>query len=109
MDQVVRQHADGGAVAHHRTARPADQHPPSDGGRAVSTRYGQLTYTSFDSFERARSAGGWQVKQSSGELSADETQWLVSGIRTAFRPVEPLPDYPSPQELDAAPRRLAYR
>jgi GTPase-associated protein 1, N-terminal domain type 2/GTPase-associated protein 1, middle domain len=78
----------------------------------VSTRYGQLTYTSFDafgSFERAGSAGGWQVKQSSGELSADETQWLVSGIRTAFRPVEPLPDYPSPQELDAAPRRLAYR
>lgn len=78
----------------------------------MSTRYGQLTYTSFDSFDpspRARNTGGWQIKQTVGELSADETQWLVSGIRTAFHLVEPLPDYPSPQQLDAAPRRLAYR
>ena len=72
----------------------------------MSGRYGQLTYTSFD---RAGSAGGWQIKQTSGELSADETQWLLSGIRAAFRPVEPLPDYPSPQQLEAGPRRLAYR
>ena len=110
MDPVVRQHADRGAAAHHCAARPADQQPPPDGGRAVSVRYGQLTYTSFDSFDSSfrAGAGGWQIKQSSGELSADEIHWLVSGIRTAFRPVEPLPDYPSPQQLDAAPRRLAY-
>lgn len=74
----------------------------------MSPRYGQLTYTSFDSSDRA-GAGGWQIKQATGDLSPDETHWLLSGIRTAFRPVEPLPDYPSPQQLDAAPRRLAYR
>ena len=77
----------------------------------MSTRYGQLTYTSFDSFDL--SPGGTPAAGRSnkpiGELSADETQWLVSGIRTAFHLVEPLPDYPSPQQLDAAPRRLAYR
>jgi GTPase-associated protein 1, N-terminal domain type 2/GTPase-associated protein 1, middle domain len=77
----------------------------------VSVRYGQLTYTSFDSFDSSfrAGAGGWQIKQSNGELSADETHWLLSGIRNVFRPVEALPDYPSPQQLDAAPRRLAYR
>jgi hypothetical protein len=72
----------------------------------VSPRYGQLAYTSFD---RAGGAGGWQIKQTIGDLAADETQWLVSGIRTGFQPVEPLPDYPSPQQLEASPRRLEYR
>ncbi|KZS51728.1 hypothetical protein A4G26_19965 [Mycobacterium kansasii] len=72
----------------------------------MSARYGQLTYTCFD---RAGSAGGWQIKQTSGDLSASETQWLLTGIRTAFRPVDALPDYPTQQQLEAAPRRLAYR
>lgn len=69
-------------------------------------RYGQLSYTSFDA---AGTAGGWQVKQTSGELTASETQTLVSGVRTAFQPVEPLPAYPTPEECERGPRRLAYR
>ncbi|MDM4142609.1 MULTISPECIES: hypothetical protein [Mycobacterium] len=72
----------------------------------MTPRYGQLAYTSFD---QPGGAGGWQVKQATGELSPEETQRLASGVRTAFRPVTPLPDYPTPEQLDAAPRRLEYR
>lgn len=72
----------------------------------MTPRYGQLAYTSFD---QPGGAGGWQVKQTVGELSAEETQRLASGVRTAFRPVTPLPDYPTQEQLDAAPRRLEYR
>ncbi|MEE2852535.1 MAG: hypothetical protein VX424_07785 [Actinomycetota bacterium] len=72
----------------------------------MTPRYGQLAYTSFD---QPGGAGGWQVKQTTGDLSSEETQRLASGVRTAFRPVTPLPDYPTPEQLDAAPRRLEYR
>jgi hypothetical protein len=72
----------------------------------MTPRYGQLTYTSFDS---AGNAGGWRVKQTSGELSEVEKELLVANIRTVFRPQQPLPDYPSPKQLENAPRRLAYR
>ncbi|MCT7366647.1 GAP1-N2 domain-containing protein [Mycolicibacterium llatzerense] len=71
----------------------------------MNDRYGQLTYTSFDT---ARAAGGWQIKQTSGDLTPDETKALLAGVRTAFRPVTPLPDYPTPEQLAAGPRRLAY-
>ncbi|BBY37704.1 putative ESX-1 scaffolding and assembly protein SaeB [Mycobacterium mantenii] len=72
----------------------------------MTPRYGQLAYTSFD---QPGGRGGWQVKQTTGDLSPEETQRLASGVRTAFRPVAPLPDYPTPEQLDAAPRRLEYR
>ncbi|MGV0784070.1 GAP1-N2 domain-containing protein [Mycolicibacterium sp. XJ775] len=72
----------------------------------MTTRYGQLAYTSFD---KVGSAGGWQVKESTGALTADETQQLIAGVRTVFQPVEPLPAYPTPEQLESGPRRLAYR
>ncbi len=72
----------------------------------MTGRYGQLTYTSFD--KPGSAAGGWQIKQVGGALSADETQTLVSGVRTMLDPVEPLPNYPTPEELERGPRRLAY-
>ena len=72
----------------------------------MKTRYGQLAYTSFD---KPGSAGGWQIKQVSGELSAAETQTLVAGVRTAFHAADPLPTYPTPEQLARGPRRLAYR
>jgi hypothetical protein len=71
-----------------------------------NSRYGQLAYTSFD---KRGSAGGWQIKQVGGALSADEAQTLVSGVHTVFHPVEPLPTYPTPEQLERGPRRLAYR
>ena len=72
----------------------------------MNTRYGQLAYTSFDA---PGSAGGWQIKQVAGALSAGETQTLLAGMRTAFDAVEPLPAYPTPEQLERGPRRLAYR
>jgi hypothetical protein len=72
----------------------------------VKVRYGQLAYTSFD---KPGSVGGWQIKQVSGELTAAEAQTLVAGVRTAFDAVDPLPTYPTPEQLEWGPRRLAYR
>ncbi|WNG93704.1 hypothetical protein [Mycobacterium sp. ITM-2016-00318] len=72
----------------------------------MNTRYGQLAYTSFDA---PGSAGGWQIKQVAGALSAAETQTLLAGMRTAFDAVEPLPAYPTPEQHERGPRRLAYR
>lgn len=72
----------------------------------MTTRYGQLAYTSFD---KPGSAGGWQIKQVGGALSEEEAQTLVAGVRTTFDPVDPLPTYPTPEQLERGPRRLAYR
>jgi hypothetical protein len=72
----------------------------------VTDRYGELTYTSYDA---AGSAGGWQIKQQRGALSDEETQLLVSQVQTVFEPPQPLPAYPTPAQVAALPRRLAYR
>lgn len=69
-------------------------------------RYGQLAYTSFDS---VGAAGGWQIKQVNGELTVEEKQTLVAGVRTVFEPDQALPAYPTPEDLERGPRRLAYR
>ncbi|MGV0743550.1 GAP1-N2 domain-containing protein [Mycolicibacterium sp. XJ870] len=72
----------------------------------MTSRYGQLAYTSFDA---AGSVGGWQVKETSGGLTPEETQLLLAGVRTVFRPVDQPPDFPTPEQLEQGPRRLAYR
>lgn len=72
----------------------------------MTSRYGQLAYTSFDA---AGTVGGWQVKETSGALTPVETQALMAGVHTVFRPVGPTPDFPTPDELEQGPRRLAYR
>lgn len=71
----------------------------------MTARYGQLSYTSFDTAEHT---GGWQVKETSADLSTDEVQALTAGVRTVFRPAEPMPAYPTPEQLARGPRRLAY-
>jgi len=71
----------------------------------MTSRFGQLTYTSFDA---VGTVGGWQVKETSDALTPEETQLMLAGVRTVFRTVEPMPDYPTPEQLEAAPRRLAY-
>ena len=78
---------------------------PHTRGGPVEPRYGQLAYTSFDA---VGSAGGWQVKQTTGAPTPDEIAQLIAGVRTVFRPVEPLPAYPTPDQLERGPRRLAY-
>ncbi|WP_441958836.1 GAP1-N2 domain-containing protein [Mycolicibacterium houstonense] len=72
----------------------------------MTSRYGQLAYTSFDS---VGTAGGWQVKETIGGLTPTETQALITGVRTVFRPAGPVPDFPTPEQLEQSPRRLAYR
>lgn len=72
----------------------------------MTSRYGQLAYTSFDA---VGTVGGWQVKETSGGLTPAETQALIAGVRTVFRPVGEMPDFPTPEQLEHGPRRLAYR
>ncbi|MBU9762259.1 hypothetical protein FR943_00100 [Mycobacterium sp. TNTM28] len=72
----------------------------------MTSRYGQLAYTSFDA---VGTVGGWQVKQTDGDLTPEETQALIAGVHTVFRPVEPAPDFPTAEQLEQGPRRLMYR
>ncbi|MFD3041632.1 GAP1-N2 domain-containing protein [Mycolicibacterium senegalense] len=72
----------------------------------MTSRYGQLAYTSFDA---VGNVGGWQVKETSGGLTPAETQTLIAGVHTVFRPVGQTPDFPTPEQLEQGPRRLAYR
>ncbi|OBG81545.1 hypothetical protein A5699_08575 [Mycobacterium sp. E802] len=72
----------------------------------MTSRYGQLAYTSFDA---VGTAGGWQIKETGGCLTPGETQALIAGVYTVFRPVEAAPDFPTPEQLEDGPRRLAYR
>ncbi|WP_135451351.1 hypothetical protein [Mycobacterium sp. DL99] len=71
----------------------------------MTARYGQLAYTSYDA---VGAAGGWQVKQRTGALTSDEIAALIAGVRTVFRPVEALPPYPTAEQLEQRPRRLAF-
>ncbi|MCK0176026.1 hypothetical protein [Mycolicibacterium sp. F2034L] len=71
----------------------------------MTARYGQLSYTSF---ETAQHMGGWQVKETSADLTAEEIRVLTAGVRTVFRPARPLPAYPTGEQLESGPRRLAY-
>lgn len=75
----------------------------------MTGRYSQLTYTSVDRTGFDRAGGGWQIQHTTGDLSAADTERLVAGVRTSFNPEPPLPEYPSPEQLESGPRRLAYR
>lgn len=74
---------------------------------AERPRFGQLTYTSFDRPGTA-AAGGWQVKDITGDLDADEKERLRAGIVTRFDAVPPIPRFPNAEELRNRPRRLMY-
>ncbi|TFV55216.1 hypothetical protein E4P42_23510 [Mycobacterium sp. PS03-16] len=71
----------------------------------MTARYGQLSYTSFDA---GAHTGGWQVKETSAEVTPEEVRILTAGVRTVFRAAQPLPAYPTPEQLERGPRRLAY-
>jgi len=72
----------------------------------MTTRYAQMSYTSFDT---VGSVGGWRVKQTAGDLADREQALLLSGVHTALNPVNPIPPYPTLEQLQQIPRRLAYR
>jgi hypothetical protein len=70
-------------------------------------RFGQLTYTSFDRPGTA-GGGGWQIKQTTGDIDADEAERLLAGVVTRFEEVQPIPRFPTAEEVENRPRRLMY-
>ncbi len=68
-------------------------------------QFAQLIYTSYDD---GSSAGGWRVKAETGGLNSAERQALTSRIVTRFDVGDPLPAYPTPDEIARRPARLAY-
>lgn len=68
-------------------------------------RWAQLTYASFDD---GTGPGGWQVKETVGALTAAELDALRSRVVTAFGAVDPLPQFPTPTQIDGLARRFTY-
>lgn len=71
-----------------------------------SSRFAQLTYTSFDT--GTGGGGGWRVKDTRGGLTADEEQFLTSQVATQFDTDSPIPQFPTPEEVLTLPRRLVH-
>ncbi|MFG1929945.1 hypothetical protein ACGFK1_04730 [Mycobacterium sp. NPDC048908] len=69
-------------------------------------RYAQLIYTSFN--DGSGSGGGWQVKAQAGDLTAAECQELTARVVARFDVGDPLPTYPTPDEIAGRPARLVY-
>lgn len=85
-----------------------------DHGRAASAadptgRYAELTYTSFDGGVGGVGGvgGGWQVKQARG-LGDREIDALRAQVSTQLDAGVELPRFPTPEQIAAFPRRLAY-
>lgn len=70
-----------------------------------TSRYAQLTYTSFDD---GNGRGGWGVKDEIGELSDAERDELTAAIVTRFDLLPVLPDFPTPEQTAGRPSRLSY-
>lgn len=68
-------------------------------------RWAQFTYASFDD---GTAPGGWQVKETVGELTTIELDALRSRVVTAFGAIDPLPQFPSPTQVDGFARRFTY-
>lgn len=78
---------------------------PSDAVRGPAPRWAHLTYTSF---EPENGPGGWQVKETSGALTASEADELKMRVVTTFDAATPLPQFPTAEELERLPRRFTY-
>lgn len=74
-------------------------------GGVPTTRFGQLTYTSFD--PGIGRSGGWQVKDVRN-LEPDEVAALSERVATQLDLGRELPPFPTPEEVAALPRRLAH-
>ncbi|ETT25684.1 hypothetical protein RAJCM14343_0533 [Rhodococcus aetherivorans] len=75
--------------------------------KTESPRFGQLSYTSFDR-PGTGSGGGWQVKEVSGDLDADEQELLRAGVVSRFDSPQPMPRFPTVEDIARRPRRLMY-
>ncbi len=68
-------------------------------------RWARLSYASFDS---GNGVGGWQVRETDGEIDDAERELLLRRVVTSFDAHTSLPDFPAPADLESAPRRLSY-
>ena len=83
---------------------PSEEHAERPGSAAG--RWGQLTYASLaGSSDRP---GGWQVKQTSGELTREEKEYLQEQLGTRLDLVADISSFPTHREIAALPRRLVY-
>jgi hypothetical protein len=73
---------------------------------AATRRFAQLTYTSYDPGDG--SGGGWQVKDVRGGVTGEESRRLCAGVVTRVDPGFADLHFPTQDEIDALPRRLAY-
>lgn len=73
---------------------------------APGQRFAQLTYSSFD--RGYGTGGGWQVKDARGGLTQEEREYLASQVSTQFDWPVPVPRFPTPEEVEALPRRLVH-
>lgn len=69
-------------------------------------RFGHLIYTSFD--DGSGSGGGWQIKDTTGDLQSAEREALTAWVTTRFDLVPQLDRYPTPEAIEQRQRRLVY-
>lgn len=70
-----------------------------------TSRWVQLTYSSFD---REQGAGGWQVKDLTGDPSNDEYKLAQTSVVTGFDFHGETATYPSAEEIASWPRRFSF-
>lgn len=70
-----------------------------------TSRWVQLTYSSFD---REHGAGGWQVKDLTGDPSNDEYKLAQTSVVTGFDFHGETSTYPSAEEIASWPRRFSF-
>ena len=70
------------------------------------TRFAQLTYSSFD--RRDGNGGGWQVKDVTGGLSAEEQRLLCGHVATQLDAGVELPRFPTPAEIAELPHQMMH-
>lgn len=69
------------------------------------SRWAQLTYASFD---EGSGVGGWQVKETRGDISPYELREISAHLVTAFDSHIAMPEYPTPGDIAAQPRRCMH-
>jgi hypothetical protein len=69
-------------------------------------RWAQLSYTSIEGGPDR--PGGWQVKETFGELDGEEEEYLRDQVDARMDVGAPLQRFPAREEIAALPRRLVY-
>lgn len=85
-------------------AEPGGEVPHGLDDPVSRPRWAQLTYSSFDRHDGR--GGGWQVKDTTGDPTEAEVEFLRARVQTQFDAGIDLPRFPTPAEIAELPRRL---